>query len=105
MLKLKEDPKPTFKAHVGILTPGGKTEKIRVEYRYLTQKQYDAFMAEDPERTVRDTLLKLIVSWDDVDLAFDEDAFDRLADLYPGAPSAMWDIYRLERHGVPRKNS
>lgn len=105
MLKLKEDPKPTFKAPVALTTPGGKTEKIRVEYRYLTQKQYEALVAEDPERTVRDTLLKLIVSWDDVDLAFDEDAFDRLADLYPGAPGAMWHAYHAERHGVPRKNS
>jgi len=105
MLKLKEDIPPTFEAPVDLRLPGGKIKTFYAEYRYLTEKQYAAFVAEDPERNLRDTLLKLTVSWRNIDLAFDEDGFDELTDYCPGAPLAMLQAYHRERHGLPRKNS
>lgn len=104
MLKLKERP-ATFTAQVEIPQPGAAAETIDVEYRYMPQKDWDAFIAAAPDRSIADTVPEIIVSWSGVDMPFDAAAYAELCNQLPGAPLALWNAYHRERWGARTKNS
>ncbi len=102
----KLNPNPTFKAKVGIPTPGGKTQDIEFEFRHRTVSAFDAFIRDEKVRTMDnlDFVMELVVGWSGVDADFSRDAVSTLLENYHGAAFAIRDAYLSELSAARLKN-
>jgi hypothetical protein len=93
-LKLKAD--PTFVIPVAIPLPGGKEEKIKVEFIHKTRDELKAFQEERLDSSDAKTIMKIAKNWFEVEGEFNEENITEFLRNYHGAGLAIARTYIQE---------
>jgi hypothetical protein len=103
MFKLQ--PKPTFKAKVGISIAGApRPAEIEVEFKYLSKDGIKTYFDGLPGKADSEALSEIIVGWAGVDEPYSIAALEMLLDNYPAAASDLFETFRHELLEGKRKN-
>ena len=87
---LSLNPKPTFKASVGIPIPGEeKPVNVKFEFNGLSRTELQQWFTDSKDKTDEERLPLIIVNWFGIDEPYTVENLARLLDRYPGSAHAI----------------
>lgn len=94
-MALKRKPNPTFRDKVMIPVPGEEPLRLSCEFRYMSRKEFDAFIESNAKqaRPDIDVVKEVLVAWHDHDDEYSPEALEEFLDAYPGAAAAISALY------------
>lgn len=93
----------TFHATVHVPEPGGTSQVLEVDFKWLSRDQFIAYCKDPAERGDPQFFAGLISAWD-ADAPCDEAGMARLFGFWPKASRALFEAYRHELLEFEEKN-